>query len=130
VSPTSYDPTTGYVYAAAIDRPQTVTFLTVPAKDGYPEFTYERGVAVPAAEAFGTLTALDLRNRGKIAWQVKTPQPLVGGTVATAGGLVFTGESNGRFAAYDAANGARLWSFQTGANVGAPPITYAVNGRQ
>src|SRR5262249_23365803 len=75
-------------------------------------------------------TALDMRNRGKIAWQVKLPQPQVGGTVATAGGLVFTGEANGRLGAYDAANGKLLWSFQTGANVRPPPMSYSVGARQ
>jgi glucose dehydrogenase len=61
---------------------------------------------------------------------VKTSEPLVGGTLATAGGLVFTGEANGHFRAYDAATGAALWSYQTGAGVGAPPMSYAVDGRQ
>jgi outer membrane protein assembly factor BamB len=65
-----------------------------------------------------------------VMWQVKTPQPLVGGTLATAGGLVFTGEPNGWFRAYDAASGAVLWSIDTGARVGAPPMSYVVNGRQ
>ena len=73
---------------------------------------------VPASETWGKLTALDLANGGRVLWQVKTPEPLVGGTLATAGGLVFTGEANGHFSAYDAAN------------VGAPPMSYAVNGRQ
>jgi glucose dehydrogenase len=50
-----------------------------------------------------------------VLWQVKAPQPLVGGTLATAGGLVFTGEPNGEFNAYDAATGATLWSTETGA---------------
>jgi len=53
---------------------------------------------VPPAETWGTLTALDLTKGGRVLWQAKTPQPLVGGTLATAGGLVFTGEPNGRFA--------------------------------
>ena len=39
-------------------------------------------------------------------------------------------EANGHFDAFDAKTGAPLWSFQTGANVGAPPVTYSVNGRQ
>jgi len=57
-------------------------------------------------------------------------QPLVGGTLATAGGLVFTGEANGRFSAYDSTTGKVLWTHQTGANVGAPPMSHAVNRRQ
>jgi alcohol dehydrogenase (cytochrome c) len=69
-------------------------------------------------------------NGGRVLWQVKTPQPLVGGTLATAGGLVFTGEANGRFSAFDVATGETLWMHQTGGNVGAPPISYTVKGRQ
>src|SRR5690606_22948920 len=98
--------------------------------DGGPTLGYVQAESVPLAEAWGTLTALDMKEGGRIVWQVKTPQPLVGGTVATAGGVVFTGEANGHFDAFDAATGESVWTFQTGANVGAPPITYAVNGRQ
>jgi hypothetical protein len=72
---------------------------------------------VPRAETWGTLTALDIRNNGRMLWQVRTPQPLVGSTLATAGGLVFTGDSNGRFSAYDSKTGNVLWTHQTGANV-------------
>ena len=79
---------------------------------------------------FGTLTALDLKHEGKVIWQAKTPQPLVGGVVATKGGLVFTGEGNGAFDAYDARSGTLLWHFNCGAGVNAPPITYAIAGRQ
>jgi glucose dehydrogenase len=61
---------------------------------------------------------------------VKTPQPMIGGVLSTAGGLVFTGEGNGQFKAYDAETGAVLWSFQAGAGVNAPPASYTVNGKQ
>ena len=62
--------------------------------------------------------------------RTKTPQPLIGGVVATAGGLVFTGEGNGAFDAFDAKSGKLLWHFNCGAGVNAPPITYAVDGKQ
>jgi glucose dehydrogenase len=52
------------------------------------------------------------------------------GALATAGGLVFAGESNGDFIAVDAHSGQRLWRFATGAGVNAPAITYRVGGRQ
>ena len=51
-------------------------------------------------------------------------------TLATAGGLVFTGEGGGEFKAYDAETGAVLWNFQAGAGVNAPPASYTVDGRQ
>lgn len=55
---------------------------------------------------------------------------MVGGALVTAGGLVFTGEGNGRFTAYDARNGASLWSHQSDYGVNAPPISYMVDGKQ
>ena len=61
---------------------------------------------------------------------MKTPQPMIGGILATAGGLVFTGEGNGRFRAYDARNGRVLWTFNAGAGVNAPPSSYTVAGKQ
>jgi alcohol dehydrogenase (cytochrome c) len=130
VSPTSYDPNTGYVYVAAVNRPNTHVAVPIPGVEGRPPLSYIRSAAVPLSEASGTLTAIDTRDRGRIAWQVTTREPLVGGVLATAGGLVFSGEANGRFSAYDSATGDRLWSFQTGANVGASVMSYEVDGRQ
>lgn len=63
-------------------------------------------------------------------WQVATPGPVSGGTVATAGGLVFQGGLDGRFNAYDARDGRLLWSFAADAPVLAPPIVYRIAGRQ
>ena len=61
---------------------------------------------------------------------MKTPQPMIGGVLATAGGVVFAGEANGAFKAYDANDGKILWSFSAGAGVNAPPSTYVVDGKQ
>ena len=84
---------------------------------------------IPTEEQAGNVTAVDY-NTGKIKWQVKTPQPMIGGILSTAGGLVFTGEGNGWFRAYDAKNGKILWSFQAGAGVNAPPSSYMAGGKQ
>ena len=85
--------------------------------------------AIPGETQAGNITAVDY-NTGKIRWQVKTPQPMIGGVLATSGGLVFTGEGNGRFRAYDAAKGTVLWTFNAGAGVNAPPSSYMVGGKQ
>jgi alcohol dehydrogenase (cytochrome c) len=61
---------------------------------------------------------------------VKTAEPLVGGVLATAGDVLFMGEGNGRFNAYDAQNGALLWQHDCGAGVNAPPVTYEIDERQ
>jgi plastocyanin len=50
--------------------------------------------------------------------------------VTTAGGVTFVGQVDGNFVAFDAANGNKLWSFQTGWGIGAPPMTYEVDGKQ
>ncbi|MEZ0315460.1 MAG: PQQ-binding-like beta-propeller repeat protein, partial [Methylophilaceae bacterium] len=67
---------------------------------------------------------------GKIAWQQKTEQPLIGGILATAGGLLFIGEGNGSFNAFDAATGKLLWQAKNDAGVNAPPISYEIDGVQ
>src|SRR5208337_1344701 len=77
----------------------------------------------------GNITAVDY-NTGKIAWQIKTPQPMIGGILATSGGLVFAGEGNGWFRAYNSTNGKMLWQFQAGAGVNAPPSSYAAGGKE
>ena len=79
---------------------------------------------IPGEDSSGNVTAVDY-NTGKIAWQKKTPLPMMGGALTTAGGLVFTGEGDGWFRAYDAKTGEVLWSFFAGAGVNAPPASYS-----
>jgi alcohol dehydrogenase (cytochrome c) len=127
-SPMAANPTLGLAYALNIHRPTTYHVASTP----YPGGKMWMGghwEAVPGEEMSGNLTAVDY-NTGKIKWQVKTSLPMVGGALATAGGLLFAGESDGWFKAYDAATGAVLWSFFAGAGVNAPPVSYAVDGRQ
>jgi glucose dehydrogenase len=65
-----------------------------------------------------------------VRWQVRTDEPLVGGVLATAGGLVFSGAGKGRFAAFDAGSGRELWSYTCAAGVNAPPVTYRLGEAQ
>ncbi len=128
-SPAAIDVAKGVAYVAAMNLPTTFKTAQLPSVGGQPPVDYT--TAEPAKEPnSGTLTALDLKNQGKILWQERTPQPLVGGVLATAGGLVFTGEGNGQFDAYAANSGKQLWTFNCGAGVNAPPITYAIDGKQ
>ena len=66
----------------------------------------------------------------KRVWTHPTVGNQSGGVVATGGDLVFQGQLDGRFNAYAAGTGRLLWSFDAQAAVLAPPITYAVGGRQ
>jgi glucose dehydrogenase len=128
-SPVSLDPRTGIAYVAAVHMPVTFFVRERPASGDRPALRYS--VLQPADEPrWGTLSAIDTRDEGRIRWQVKTDDILIGGVLATAGGLVFMGEGDGHLNAYDSATGERLWRFQSGAGVNAPPITYAVDGVQ
>jgi len=64
-------------------------------------------------------------------WRVEHMDPRdAAGVLATAGGLIFQGSTQGEFNAYDAVNGERLWSALTQAGVVAAPSTFLVNGEQ
>ena len=66
----------------------------------------------------------------KQAWALERPGPWNGGTLATAGNLVFEGTAAGRFEAYRADTGEKVWSFDAQTGVMAGPVTYTVNGEQ
>jgi len=127
-SPIATNPNLGLSYAINLHQPMTYHVESTP----YPGGKLWLGGAfkvIASEEQWGNITAVDYHT-GNIKWKVKTQQPMIGGILATAGGLVFTGQGNGIFAAYDAANGTELWSFQAGAGVNAPPSSYTVNGKQ
>jgi alcohol dehydrogenase (cytochrome c) len=127
-SPIATDPALGMAYALNLHQPMNYFVDSSP----YPDGKLWLGGAfkvIPTEESWGKLVAVDY-NTGKVKWSVKTPQPMIGGALATAGGLVFAGEANGEFKAYDAKSGAILWSFSAGAGVDAPPSTYEVDGKQ
>jgi alcohol dehydrogenase (cytochrome c) len=128
-SPMAIDPTQSTAYAINLHQPMTYHVEESPYPGGNKLWLGGAFKVIPGEEQSGNVTAVDY-NTGKIRWQVKTPQPMIGGILATAGGVVFTGEANGWFKAYDSANGSELWRFQCGAGVNAPPASYTVGGKQ
>jgi PQQ-dependent dehydrogenase (methanol/ethanol family) len=126
-SPSAYDPGRQLFYVGALHLPTRYVAHEVQRSDGS---VLQYASTQNTDEAGGTLTALDLGALGRLRWQVKTEEPLVGGVLATAGGLVFSGAGKGRFAAFDGLSGKELWSYQCAAGVNAPPITYEAGGRQ
>jgi alcohol dehydrogenase (cytochrome c) len=127
-SPMAANPRLGLAYAINLHQPMHYSVQNSP----YPSGKLWLGGAfkvIAEEEQWGNITAVDYHT-GKIRWQVKTPQPMIGGVLATAGGVVFTGEGNGWFKAYDARTGSQLWGFQAGAGVNAPPASYTVEGKQ
>ena len=85
--------------------------------------------AIAGEKQWGRLAAVNI-DTGKMVWKFDTEQPLIGGVLATAGNLVFNGEGNGYFRAFDAATGKKLWEYQAGAGVNAPAVSYMVGDKQ
>ena len=85
--------------------------------------------APPQPEAAGYLKAIDPLT-GEVVWSVERATPYNGGTLATAGGLVFHGDAAGQLAAYDADDGSTRWEYDTQGSTPASPITYEIEGEQ
>lgn len=128
-SPAAFDPRTGLAYVAAMHWPMRYTVKEMPASADKPAVRYT-SLEPADTQRWGLLSAIDTQAAGRIRWQVRTDEPLVGGVLATAGNLLFMGEGNGKFNAYDSQTGKLLWQFACGAGVNAPPITYEIDGRQ
>lgn len=128
-NPMAINPKTRMVYAANLHQP--MTYHVEPAEYPGGDKLWLGGAfkTIPGEKQWGRLAAVNL-DTGKMVWKADTDQPLMGGVLATAGNLVFTGEGNGHFNAYDARNGNKLWSFQCGAGVNAPAVSYEVGGKQ
>jgi alcohol dehydrogenase (cytochrome c) len=77
----------------------------------------------------GIFAAADVTTN-KLAWRYRWAEQCYSGSLATAGGLVFVGRSDGRLTALDSDTGLALWQFQTGAGMNAPTSTFEHNGKQ
>ena len=127
-SPMAINPKLRLAYAANLHQPMTYHV----EESKYPGGKLWLGGAfktIASEKQWGRLVAVNL-DTGKIAWKFDTEQPLIGGVLATAGNLVFNGEGNGLFRAFDAKTGKKLWEYQAGAGVNAPAVSYTVGGKQ
>src|SRR5437762_2609893 len=132
-SPIAVHPDLAYAYTVALHQPMHYKVHYAPWEKGR-LWLGRAFIRVPDDKGgysgeYGNVNAIDL-NTGKIAWTVKTDLPMMGGATATAGNLVFTGEGNGWFKAYDARTGAVLWKFYCGAGVNAAPSVFELDGEQ
>ncbi len=140
--PMSYNPSTGLVYIPA----QKVAAAYIPAsgldaerkKLGFNTNVSNAGFSLPddvnfvraaIAATTGQLVAFDPRT-GKAAWTIDQQTPWNGGTLSTAGNLVFQGNALGEFNAYSADKGTKLFSLPVQSGVLAGASTYSVNGEQ
>lgn len=137
--PMSYSPETGLVYIPAQGVP-----LVLEHDPAFKLDTYQIGrphsnlgwnlgfllsSVPPQAKPFGHLLAWDPVQQKEV-WRQEYASPWNGGTLATAGNLVFQGTADGRFIAYDAKTGDALWQTPVGSGVVAAPATYEIDGTQ
>jgi alcohol dehydrogenase (cytochrome c) len=126
-SPGAFNPDIHMVYYVNLHQPMTYTVKKEPWAKGKlwlgGAFT-----AIPGEDQWGNVTAVNV-DTAEIVWQAKTEDPMIGGALTTAGNLVFAGEGNGSFNAYDATTGDKLWSFQAGAGVNSAPMAFEVDGK-
>lgn len=125
--PMAYSPITKMAYVPVIENGAKFTSGKVFYKKGLPY--WGSSLTLIENKAWGALRAIDVQT-GDQKWEFKARSPMVAGVLATAGNLVFTGDAEGNFIAFNARDGTTLWKFQTGSGIHAPPITYKVGGRQ
>ena len=125
----AYDQQTSLFYVTARDQCDIFSTAPQPYEAGH---AYYGSAYFPSEEAEpyrGFLKAID-PTTGNIKWKFEHTSPTWSGVLATAGGLVFTGDAEGNFIALDAASGKPLWHFQMGGAVYAAPIAFAVDGKE
>jgi quinohemoprotein ethanol dehydrogenase len=129
----SFSPKTGLVYIPAQDNGRyyeaSTTFSYTPLQYNLGLQPIGRNAEPYDVPYKGRLLAWDPVAR-RPRWTVEYGAYWNGGTLATAGNLVFQGTAEGDFIAYNAATGERLWSAYAGTGIVAPPITYAIDGKQ
>jgi quinohemoprotein ethanol dehydrogenase len=135
-NPISFDPATGLVYFNVLDSTSIHAAQPGWKIDLHDQTTgVDRGYHGPVRAEWlkiastGRLVAWDPVGRREV-WHADQPFPRSGGTLATAGNLVFHGRGDGHFVAYRASDGKPLWEFDTGVGIMAGPMTYSVNGTQ
>ncbi len=133
--PTAYSPHNGMYYIPVIESCNKAFAGIVNPGDWKPREWYLGGAPFftfddPASGRItGSVTAIDVTT-GVVTGKWETKFPMLGGILATGGGLVFTGTADGTVVALDADTLQLLWSFDTGSAINAPPMTYTAGGKQ
>jgi quinohemoprotein ethanol dehydrogenase len=130
--PMSYSPLTGLVYIPV----QQVAVAYMPNSGDrntpmkiYTGTDFALNVSGNTLATRGWLEAWD-PIAGKEVWRVPHNIPWSGGTLSTKGGLVFQGDADGKFSAFTADSGRRLWTFEAQTGIVAAPMSYMINGEQ
>jgi len=126
--PTAYDPERNRYFIPVIES--CGLHVNVPQETEWQAREYWLGGAPKMGPAItGSVTAVDV-NTGAVVGKHETPYPMFGGLLATKGGLVFATRPEGEIIALDSDSLNELWSFTTNTGMNAPPMTFAVDGKQ
>jgi alcohol dehydrogenase (cytochrome c) len=127
--PTAYNPNLHLWYIPVIESCNRITEEDmVPGKSWKPREFFTGGGPSEPFKITGSITAVDVTT-GKVAGKAETEFPMLGGILTTPD-LVFAGDPSGPVMALDAKSLQKLWEFDTGGGVNAPPMTFTVDGKQ
>ncbi|HMA11368.1 MAG TPA: PQQ-binding-like beta-propeller repeat protein [Steroidobacteraceae bacterium] len=129
---TSFNPATGMLFVPLLESCAQFTWEPrAPGEtaQGGSDIRFSPRMRPGSDGKLGRMIALDLNSR-RVKWTHRQRMPLASSLLATAGGLVFMGDVDRNFGAYDQDSGTLLWSTRLPASVEATPVSYAVNGRQ
>jgi alcohol dehydrogenase (cytochrome c) len=128
--PTAYHPELEVFYIPVIEScNEMVNEEMIPGESYQPREFFTGGGPRQHQPITGSITAMDAAT-GEIVAKHETHYPMLGGILATAGGLIFTGHPSGELVALDAETLEEVWRFETGSGINAPPMTYSVDGKQ
>ncbi|MGE0822866.1 MAG: PQQ-dependent dehydrogenase, methanol/ethanol family [Candidatus Binatia bacterium] len=126
----AYSPQTKLMYVPVIESCMQMKKATATFIQGIPYWGGGwNGAQGDDQSSYGHFSAID-PTTGAIKWRHTEDYPLLGGTLATAGGVVFTGNQEGHVMAFDDETGKVLWKFQSGASVRGQPATYKIGDTQ
>lgn len=125
----AYSPLTNTMYYPLQNTCAMISaVLDKPSLDSLYGLRNRQAQIAPGTDNAGTIQAISAET-GEIVWKYEQRAGTTS-LVATAGGLLFGGDANGRFRAFDQTSGNVLWEINLGAPVTGYPITYAVGGKQ
>lgn len=126
--PTAYNPNLHLWYIPVIESCNRITVEEMTPDKIKPREFFTGGGPSQPFRITGSVTAIDVTS-GKVVGKHETPYPMLGGVLATPD-LVFAGQPSGEVFALDAKTLEKLWEFNTGGGVSAPPMTFSVDGKQ
>ncbi|HIB08902.1 MAG TPA: PQQ-dependent dehydrogenase, methanol/ethanol family [Gemmatimonadetes bacterium] len=126
--PPSFNPELGILFVTA--REVCATFVPQEPEIVPGRASFGGVVWIDRDQGYGALRAIDVRT-GQRRWEFRYPSATMAGVMTTASGLVFAGDHEGNFMAFEASTGKNLWHYQTGSRIwGAAAMTHVLDGRQ